>query len=116
MAYGQFCRHFLAPLALAAYKVPLALRMMQVRIDGIPLGETCRLLPFKARLNGGLLLHLFLHSKSEMSGSATVASDSAATMKGFSRDAMLGLIDSLKSCVAGIGKPKVSSYWSLVLL
>jgi hypothetical protein len=36
-AYGQFCRHFFAPLALMAHLDERAGKMMQTYIDGIPL-------------------------------------------------------------------------------
>lgn len=62
-AYGQYCRHFLAPLALMAY-VDLSLgKLLQVHIDGIPLDLATSLLPKRTKLRPGLYLHLYMHAK-----------------------------------------------------
>lgn len=63
MACGQFCRHFLAPLTLLSYADIKLNKLLSVYIDGIPLEITVKLLPFKARFNIRLYLHLFLHNK-----------------------------------------------------
>lgn len=62
-AYSQFCRHFLAPLALIAY---CDYRMYNLSInflDGIPLDYASALLPFKTKFKLGLFMHLHLNSK-----------------------------------------------------
>lgn len=62
-AYGQFCRHFLAPLALMAH-VDLALgRLLQLYIDGVPLDLAARLLPRRTRFRPSLFMHLHLHAR-----------------------------------------------------
>jgi hypothetical protein len=62
-AYGQFCRNFLAPLALMSC-VDLRLgRMLQVHLDGIPLDLASRLLPVSTRFRIGLQMHLHLHAR-----------------------------------------------------
>ena len=63
IAYGQFCKHFLAPLALMSYTDVSLHKLFALNIDGIPLDLTVKILPFRAKLNIGLYLHLFLHSK-----------------------------------------------------
>lgn len=61
-AYGQFCRHFLAPLALMARR-DLRLGLMdRLWLDGIPLDIAGKLLPWKTRIDPGLALHLHLHA------------------------------------------------------
>ena len=63
VAYQQFCKHFLAPLALMA-KVDISLNsLFKVHLDGIPLPLASKLLPFKAKFNLGIYLHIILHSK-----------------------------------------------------
>lgn len=62
-AYGQFCRHFLAPVALEAMTGPAMANLFRSCMDGIPLDQAVRLLPFSARFKPGLALHLFLHEK-----------------------------------------------------
>src|SRR6056300_868464 len=44
VAYKQFCQHFLAPLALAAYKDVRCLQLLKNYIDGIPLDLASSLL------------------------------------------------------------------------
>lgn len=62
-AYGQFCRHFLAPLALMA-KVDLSLgKLSQLYLDGIPLDLASALLPRRTWLRPGLAMHLHLHAQ-----------------------------------------------------
>src|SRR5579862_2850751 len=51
IAYQQFCKHFLAPLALMA-KVDIELsQLLRVHIDGIPLALASKLLPLSTRLS-----------------------------------------------------------------
>ena len=64
-AYGQFCRHFLAPLALMS-QVDISLnKLLITHLDGIPIPLASKLLPFKTRFNLGLYLHLHLHAKTQ---------------------------------------------------
>jgi ribosomal protein L11 methylase PrmA len=62
--YGQFCRHFLAPLALMSYRDPRLASLLARFIDGIPLDLAAKLLPNKAKARLGLFLHLVLHARS----------------------------------------------------
>jgi hypothetical protein len=100
VAYRQFCQHFLAPLALMArVDVRLGL-MLRLYIDGLPLDLTSRLLPGATRLQPGLLTHVHLHAASQRRFAGTApASRTSARM---SRNAMLGLIDSLEATVHGL--------------
>lgn len=62
-AYGQFCRHFLAPLALMS-KIDLAFaKLSQLYLDGIPLDLASALLPPRTWLRPGVALHLHLHAR-----------------------------------------------------
>lgn len=62
VAYGQFCRHFLAPLLLMCYTDLRLNRLMELFIDGIPLDLASTLLHGK----GGLFAkqHICWHAKS----------------------------------------------------
>ena len=64
-AYRQFCRHFLAPLALMSYKDARLLQLMKNHVDGIPLDLASKLLPRRTKLRPGILLHLHMHSKTQ---------------------------------------------------
>lgn len=62
-AYGQFCRHFLAPLLLMA-QVDLSLgRLLEIHLDGIPLDLASRLMPRRSHLSPGIQMHLHLHGR-----------------------------------------------------
>ena len=51
-AYRQFCKHFLAPLALMAHRDPRCGLMLRDFIDGLPLDLAAGLLPGRTRLGG----------------------------------------------------------------
>ena len=62
-AYGQFCRHFLAPLLLMSYVHPSLARLLQVHIDGIPLDLASSLLPLRTKLRPGVQIHIHSHAR-----------------------------------------------------
>lgn len=96
VAYRQFCQHFLAPLALMALKDVRLNQLLRVYIDGVPLDLASDLLPSKTRLNFGLLTNIHLHAGAQKKYSGTEVKSRAGTM---SKQAMIGLIDSLDSTV-----------------
>jgi len=97
-AYRQFCQHFLAPLALMA-RVDIRLgRMLRTYIDGIPLDLAARLLPYRTRFDLGLFTHIHLHAKLQ-NRRVTKATKQAQIRTGVSKQALLGLIDSLEKAV-----------------
>jgi hypothetical protein len=62
-AYGQFCRHFLAPLLLMSY-VDLSLgRLLEIHLDGIPLDLASGLLPRRTRFSPSIQIHMHLHAR-----------------------------------------------------
>ena len=108
VAYGQFCRHFLAPLALMSLTDISLNSMLITNIDGIPLDLCSKLLPLKSRLNPELLIHIFLHSASNKAHEE----DTKVKLKNkFSRLEMESLIDSLKSTISHLNFPKIKTEW-----
>jgi hypothetical protein len=109
-AYGQFCRHFLAPLSLMSYVDVRLGGLFRVHLDGVPLDLASRLLPARTRLRPSLALHIHAHAFSQK-----WAERDASTARGrrakFSRRAMLGLIDNLRSAVARLRYVPRSSEW-----
>ncbi len=65
-AYGQFCRHFLAPLALMCHTDIRMNQLLRIYLDGIPLDLASRLLPYKTKMSFSLLIHIHLHARSQM--------------------------------------------------
>lgn len=98
VAYRQFCQHFLAPLALMALKDVRLNQLLRVYIDGIPLDLTSELLPGKSRLNVGLLAHIHVHARAQKRYAGAEVKPHLGTPR-VSRQAMLGLVESLESTI-----------------
>ena len=98
VAYGQFCRHFLAPLAIMALTDIRLSHLLLAKIDGIPLDLASRLLPWRSRLKFGLMLHLHLHAKSQTHFSDKPEA-TQTKKKAMSKNSLLGLVDSLDGTI-----------------
>ena len=99
VAYRQFCQHFLAPLALMAYKDIRLGRLLRVFIDGIPLDLASRLLPRRTWLSPSLLTHLHLHAAAQRRYAQVNVRQARGTRR-MSRNAMFGLVDSLRTTIS----------------
>lgn len=108
-AYRQFCRHFLAPLALAAHVDWRLAALSRVHADGIPLDLASRLLPWTSRLSFGLAVHVHLHARLE-AGSAAGAPGEVPEKK-VSRASQAGLAQSLASTCAGLSWKAPRTTW-----
>ncbi len=93
VAYGQFCRHFLAPLALVAYKDVRLGQLLRVYLDGVPLDLASKLLPLRAKLNIGILSHICVHSRAV-----------AKSVKDYNLSlySLLGIIESLEGTIKSL--------------
>ena len=113
VAYRQFCQHFLAPLALMAYRdVRLGL-VLRDHLDGVPLDLAASLLPRRAQARPPLQLHLFLHAKSQRRHASDAVDDAAkASRRSFGTQAFRGLLDSLRKGVEGLGAPEAVGAWA----
>ncbi len=110
IAYAQFCRHFLAPLALMAYTDVRLQALLSENLDGIPLDLAAKLLPGKTKLNSGLLMHLHLHAKAEKSGGSGQGGEAKKAV--FSDAAMRGLIGSLEKTIQGLEWQPQGTEWA----
>ena len=113
VAYGQFCRHFLAPLALMA-KIDVDLgRLLALHIDGIPLELAARLLPRRTLLRPGLCLHLHLHAwmvrRHSATGGGKPRGKKAART---SRKSQLALVESLKGSIRSLAWRPAGTEWA----
>ncbi|MBX7241021.1 MAG: class I SAM-dependent methyltransferase [Bacteroidia bacterium] len=81
IAYGQFCRHFLAPLLLMSRAGIETHRFMQTFIDGIPLPLTSKLLPFSTWFSPFILMNIHLHAKSQKRYEHSEEGKRASTVK-----------------------------------
>ena len=108
VAYKQFCQHFLAPLALMAYRDVRLSQLLRVYIDGVPLDLASGLLPAKTKFNFGLLTHIHIHASAQKRYSDKVV----ATRKGgMNRQALTGLIESLEGTIRKLTWKPAGTEW-----
>jgi len=115
-AYGQFCRHFLAPLALMSFRDPRLGWLLRYGMDGLPLDLARDLLPWTARLRPGILVHIQLHSRyggrRPRDCEAQIAQGRQALGARLSKRALLGLMESLRSAVSSLFWTPSGTTWS----
>jgi ribosomal protein L11 methylase PrmA len=101
VAYRQFCQHFLAPLALMALVDIRMSQLLRVYIDGIPLDLASKLLPWRTRLNFGLLAHVHLHASAQKRyADAPDQSKEKSTQVG--KMGLVGLIENLQKTMKSL--------------
>ncbi len=110
VAYGQFCRHFLAPLLVASATSSPLEPLLGKSIEGMALPLASRLLPRRTLLSPGIATHLHLHAKLE----TRHGNDAQSTRKPprVSKAGLLGLIASLESLVRKLKPPKNVDVWN----
>jgi len=110
VAYRQFCQHFLGPLALmSATDVRLG-SLSRLFIDGPPLDLVSNLLPATSKFHPSLLVHLHLHARAQAKhGGAAIA---GRTPTGFTKNAMLGLVDHLESAIERLTYKAAGTTWA----
>ena len=109
-AYSQFCRHFLAPLALMAYQDVSLNRLLVVHLDGIPLDLASKLLPYRTRFNLNLYLHI--HLQARLQGKYQQEQQSSSnTVKQLSSLKLLQLIESLETAVKKLEWKQRGTEW-----
>jgi hypothetical protein len=113
VAYAQFCRHFLAPLALMRHRDVRLGHLLREHIDGLPLDLTAGLMPGRARLRPGLLLHLFLHARAQRSrAGAAPATRPRRAPRPVGPNALRGVIQSLERTVHSLSWEPDRTVWS----
>jgi 2-polyprenyl-3-methyl-5-hydroxy-6-metoxy-1,4-benzoquinol methylase len=111
VAYKQFCQHFLAPLALMAYRDVRLNQILRVYIDGVPLDLASRLLPWHSRWNLGLLTHIHLHASAQKHF-ANISVAEARGGRKMSQAALLGLIENLRATVRKLEWKPAGTEWA----
>jgi hypothetical protein len=111
VAYRQFCQHFLAPLALMAYRDVRLSQLLRVYIDGVPLDLASSLLPARSRWKLGLYTHVHLHARAQKRY-AEVAVSEARGSRTLSQQALLGLIESLRDTVRSLEWQPAGTEWA----
>lgn len=109
IAYRQFCRHFLAPLALMAYKDESLSKLSQVFLDGIPLELTSTILTRRSYLNSGIASHIHVHSKIE--GKVTTKQKNGKKIN-LSKKQLITIVEHLKETVSNLNVKSKNSRWN----
>ena len=111
VAYGQFCRHFLAPLALMALDDVRLGTLLRLHLDGIPLDLAALLLPGSTKLRPGLLAHIHLHARAQRGDTRPAANANAKTPH-VSKKTLLALIDSLEGTIRSLHWEPKATEWA----
>lgn len=111
IAYGQFCMHFLAPLALMSSTDIRLVSMLKTYLDGIPLDLASKLLPFRTWFDISLLTNIHLHAKSRKhyAGKGIKTEDIKGRISKFT---MLAIIDGLETAVRGLAWKPAGTQWA----
>ena len=109
IAYAQFCRHFLAPLALMSRVDTRLGALMRDYVDGVPLDLAARMLPKHTWLTLGLALHIHLHARAETRHSDRVAAQ--ARPRDLTPRGLRGILSNLRSTIASLRRAAQRSIW-----
>lgn len=105
-AYLQFCRHFLAPLALMAKRSVLCGKLLTNWIEGLPLDLASCLLPWFTKCSPTLGVHIHLHAR--MQAKYADARHAAKKLRGLnvSEKVVPNLSKSLRLAVENLTLPR----------
>lgn len=107
-AYGQFCRHFFAPLLLMAKKSPALAQLMRVYIDGVPLDLVSSLLPTFSKFNFGVYLHIHLHGKKQ---NDVQLSDKKMLAKPLAKKSLVAILTNLRNSILNLKINNIDTEW-----
>ncbi|MCZ6784913.1 MAG: class I SAM-dependent methyltransferase, partial [Proteobacteria bacterium] len=116
LGYAQFCRHFLAPLALMTYCDVRLSQLLRVHLDGIPLDLATALLPARAWLRPSLLTHIRVHASFQRrfaAGGAGSRGDARpGVRRAIGRRGLIGLAHGLEAAIRRLRWQPGPSEWS----
>jgi ribosomal protein L11 methylase PrmA len=112
IAYRQFCQHFLAPLALMAYRDARCSQLLRVFIDGVPLDLAATLLPATTRLRPALVMHVHLHARMQRKYAGTTGASARQRNVAISLTSLRALIQHLESSIDKLRWEPGTSEWS----
>ena len=97
VAYRQFCECFLFPLYLEHYRGEGFIKQLAIYFQGIPADYTAGLLPWKAKWNLGVRLHVMLQRNVQAQNKRT-----NQHVLEFSKQKMLNLVNHLSGILTGL--------------
>ena len=107
--YEEYCRMFLAPLALMSYTDVRLGQLLKTYTKGIPLDLTCHILPLTANLHMGLVTHIFKHAK-RIKERELKQTKSQNTKKA-NINQIKETLKSLSECVKSLSFPESKNEW-----
>jgi hypothetical protein len=87
-------------------------QLFRPSLEGIPLDLASRLLPWKTRLNPRLLIHIHLHAGAEKAYAGETRVSRPRPTASFSKQALLGLIDSLEGTIQSMTWSPGGTEWA----
>jgi ribosomal protein L11 methylase PrmA len=111
VAYQQFCRHFLAPLALMSYRDADLGRLSRLHVDGVPIELAARLLPGRTALRPSLLIHLHAHARFIRRHGGDAGAGRGPARGTLRKTALEGLVASLEGAVRGLRYEPAGTEW-----
>ncbi len=111
-AYGQFCRHFLVPLALMSKTDASLNRLLALYLDGIPLDLASKLLPWRTRWNPALAMHVHLHARMVHKHSDSAASSRKPRFGGMSSGGVERIVEHLINTVKKLKWNPAGTEWA----
>lgn len=108
--YSQFCRHFLNPLVVGAYRDIHVGSFFRLDIDGLQQQLANDLLPLRARLRPSVLMHMLAHNHYIRKASAFEGRTEAGSIQ--ARGRQIDLLRQLRAFVAGLAAARAASTWA----
>ncbi|WP_454781366.1 class I SAM-dependent methyltransferase [Legionella sp. WA2022007384] len=109
-AYGQFCRHFLAPLLLMKYKSLNFSKALSNYIDGFPLDLVSSMLPMSTHFSPFIKLNVHLHAKNlKRFNNTSVESENVRSL---SKSKLIGLLNYMESFIKSLTYLEKKTEWS----
>jgi hypothetical protein len=112
VAYRQFCEHFLVPLLLMSRRDVRSGVLLRSYLDGVPLELGSHLLPRRTWLSPAILFHVHLHAKAQARYADSSVAETNDKRRAMKRDAVLALVQSLRSCIDGLEWTPAGTEWA----
>lgn len=109
VAYGQFCRHFLAPLLLMKHVDIRLQQLLRIYIDGVPLDFASKLL--KRNHDALTTQHIHWHAKAIARHTEDGKSNSTQKASQISKFSHIALIESLERMIERLTLDNVKTEW-----
>jgi hypothetical protein len=108
--YSQFCRHFLNPLVVGAYRDMHVGAFFRLNIDGLQQQTANDLLPLRARLKPSIMVHMLAHNHYMRKASEFEGKTDAATVTAKGRQ--IDLLKQMRDFIATLKAAKAASTWA----